>query len=92
LSPDGASRLQSSRIHSQASYPLTPVTTFTQYQRAVEVAMRERGGLRKGQTYFNVLLELEQEFAEPLAGSAVDPFYDDAKLPSFLLLVKQELG
>jgi hypothetical protein len=67
------------------------MTTFGEYHRAVEVAMRERRGLRAGQAYFNVLLELEPEFAERLTGTADDPFYDDGKLPGFLLRVAEEL-
>jgi hypothetical protein len=67
------------------------MTTFAQYQKAVEVAMRERRGLRKGQTFFNVLLEIEPELAERLTGTADDPFYNDGKLPGFLLRVAEEL-
>jgi hypothetical protein len=67
------------------------VTAFAQYQRAVEVAMREPRGLRKGQTFFNVLFELEPELARRLTGKADDPFYNDGNLPGFLLLVAEEL-
>jgi hypothetical protein len=65
--------------------------TFAQYQDAVAVALRERRGLRKGQTFFNVLREFEPELADRLIGTAVDPFYNDAKLPEFVLRVAQEL-
>jgi hypothetical protein len=74
-----------------AKPPREGVTTFAQYQRAVEVAMRERRGLRKGQTFFNVLLELEPDLAQRLTDSADDPFYNDSKLPGFLLRVAEEL-
>jgi hypothetical protein len=47
--------------------------------------MRERRGLRKGQTFFNVLLELEPELAHRLQDTAADPFYNEGKLPEFLL-------
>ena len=67
------------------------VTTLAQYQHAVEVAMRERRGLRRGQAFFDVLSELEPELAERLTGTADDPFYDDSKLPAFLLRVAGEL-
>jgi hypothetical protein len=44
--------------------PATPLrgraTTFAQYQGAVEAALRERRGLRTGQAFFNVLLELDR--------------------------------
>jgi hypothetical protein len=65
--------------------------TFAQYQDAVAIALRERRGLRKGQTFFNVLRELAPELADRLIGTAVDPFYNDAKLPEFVLRVAQEL-
>lgn len=53
--------------------------------------MRERRGLRRGQAFFDVLSELEPELAERLTGTADDPFYDDSKLPAFLLRVAEEL-
>ena len=53
--------------------------------------MRERGGLRKGQTFFNVLREMEPELADRIAGTADDPFYNDGKLPGFLLRVVEPL-
>jgi hypothetical protein len=68
------------------------LTTFAHYQRAVEVVLRERRGLRKGQAFFNVLLELEPDVAHRLMGTAEDPFYDDGKLPQFLVRVVEELG
>jgi hypothetical protein len=68
------------------------LTTFAQYQRAVEVVLRQRPGLRKGQAFFNVLLELEPDVAHGLTGTAEDPFYDDGKLPEFLVRVVEELG
>jgi hypothetical protein len=67
------------------------MTTFAQYQEAVKVAMRKRRGLRKGQTFFDVLSEMEPELAHRLTDTADDPFYDDAKLPQFLTHVAQEL-
>jgi hypothetical protein len=67
------------------------MTTFGQYQDAVAMALRQRPGMRKGQTFYNVLLELEPELAERLVGTADDPFYDDAKLPDFLVRVAQTL-
>jgi hypothetical protein len=67
------------------------MTTLAQYLEAVEVSMRERRGLRKGQTFFNVLLEMEPELADRLAGTADDPFYNDGNLPGFLLRVVEAL-
>jgi hypothetical protein len=46
------------------------MTTFGEYQHAVDVARRERSGLRKGQAYFNVLVDLEPEIVQRLAETA----------------------
>jgi hypothetical protein len=78
-------------VRSEASPPPRRITAFAQYQRAVKVAMRERRGLHKGQTFFNVLFELEPELAQRLTGTADDPFYNDGNLPGFLLRVAEEL-
>jgi hypothetical protein len=67
------------------------MTTFAQYQEAVELAMRERRGQRKGQAFFNVLQDLDPELAGRLTNTADDPFYNDQKLPGFLVRVAQEL-
>jgi hypothetical protein len=67
------------------------MTSFDQFQHAVEVALRERSGVRKGRAYFDVLLELEPELANRLAETDDDPFYDDDKLPAFLSRVAHEL-
>jgi hypothetical protein len=53
--------------------------------------MRERRGQRKGQAFFNVLYEMEPELAHRVIGTDADPFYDDGKLPDFLLRVAEEL-
>jgi hypothetical protein len=71
--------------------PRGRMTTFAEYQKAVGVAMRERRGLRKGQAFFNVLQEMEPELADRITSSADDPFYDDGKLPEFLLRVAETL-
>jgi hypothetical protein len=72
-------------LHSASDGRRRRGTTLAQYLQAVEVAMRERRGLRKGQTFFNVLLELEPELAHRLQDTAADPFYNEGKLPEFLL-------
>ena len=78
-------------VRSEASPPCGRVTTFAQYQRAVQVAMRERRGLRKRETFVDVLVELEPQLAQRLTGTADDPFYDDGKLPGFLVRVAEAL-
>jgi hypothetical protein len=67
------------------------MTMLAQYLEAVAVATRERRGLRRGQTFFNVLSEMEPELAGRLTEAADDPFYNDGKLPGFLLRVAEAL-
>jgi len=40
---------------------------------------------RRGQAYFNYLFEVNQRMATDICGSRVDPFYDDAIIPQFLV-------
>ena len=80
-----------STLRSTANEPSRHSTTFGQYLQAVEVEMRERRGMRKGQTFFNVLLELQPQLAHCLEHTADDPFYNDRKLPEFLLRVGEAL-
>jgi hypothetical protein len=84
-----ASTLGTPRIYSNGQRG--PVTTLAQYLAAVKVTMRERRGQRKGQAFFNVLYEMEPELAHRVIGTDADPFYDDGKLPDFLLRVAEEL-
>lgn len=71
--------------------PLRRATTLAQYLEAVEVEMQQRRGMRKGQTFFNVLLELEPQVARRLEHTADDPFYNDANLPHFLVRIGEAL-
>jgi len=80
-----------STLHSASDRPPRRSTTLAQYLHAVEVAMRERRGMRKGQIFFNLLLEQEPELAHRLQDTADDPFYNDGKLPGFLLRVREVL-
>lgn len=80
-----------SALRSAADRPHRRGTALAQYLEAVEVEMHERRGMRKGQTFFNVLLELEPQLAHRLEHTADDPFYNDGKLPEFLLRVGEAL-
>jgi hypothetical protein len=42
---------------------------------------------RLGQTYFNTLHQMDPECANMIRGGPFDPFYDDAKIPAFMLEV-----
>ena len=39
--------------------------------------------LRRGQFAFNLMEDLQPEFAESIRGTELDPFYDDGKLDNF---------
>lgn len=63
--------------------------TFEDYLDAVSEAMATYPLWRAGQTYFNVLFELRPDISEGhIRAQPLDPFYDDRKLPGFLVLVK----
>lgn len=68
-----------------------PTVTLARYFRAVDVEMHARPGLRKGQTFFNVLLELQPDLAHRIEDTPDDPFYDDRKLPKFLAQIAEAL-
>jgi hypothetical protein len=80
-----------STLPSGPSRPPERMTTFAQYLEPVDVAMREHHGLRKGQTFFDILREMEPELADRLTGTADDPFYNGGKLAGFLLRVGEAL-
>ena len=42
---------------------------------------------RIGQTFFNTLNQMDPECADMIRGGPFDPFYDDSKIPAFLLEV-----
>lgn len=44
---------------------------------------------RLGQRVFNRAHDLRRDLVSPLIGSDVDPFYDDAKIPAFLLTIRK---
>ena len=92
LSPiGGLMKSTASTLSSASNGRSRPSTTLAQYLEAVQVAMRERRGLRRGQAFFNVLLELEPELAHRLEETADDPFSNDGNLPGFLLRVGESL-
>jgi len=51
-----------------------------------------QNGLRKGQTLFNKLNEINPNLADSLRGSVVDPFYQDERIPAFLSEVALWIG
>jgi len=57
--------------------------TITRLDKSVEMDMNKRDHLRLGQTYFNVLCDLEPEIANTIRGTEDDPFYDDKKVNAF---------
>lgn len=51
---------------------------------AVTARVRDRPSERKGQAAFNTLNEVRPDLAKRVRSSRIDPFYDDARLSSFL--------
>lgn len=46
--------------------------------------------LRRGQAYFNVLLDARPDLAEYVRSTILDPFYSDSIIPEFLAYVEGE--
>lgn len=42
-------------------------------------------GLRKGQAYMNALAQIDLNLYRTITGTDDDPFYDDSKIPLFLI-------
>lgn len=42
-------------------------------------------GLRKGQAYMNALAQIDMNLYRAITGTDDDPFYDDSKIPLFLI-------
>jgi hypothetical protein len=51
--------------------------------KSVDMEINRREHLRLGQTYFNILCEMEPEIAAIIRGTENDPFYDDKKINDF---------
>ena len=58
--------------------------TYTDYLKAVPVALKDHPEWRQGQAFFNVLARVNSPLAERVRGSLVDPFYSDEIIPEFL--------
>lgn len=61
--------------------------TFEEYLVASFTAGVKWQDWRAGQCYFNTLWEHRPDLSEPIRGTALDPFYDDGKVPDFLVAV-----
>jgi len=49
----------------------------------------ERGDLRYGQWYFNCLYSINPQLAGRIAGTQVDPYHDDSRIPEFNKFVEE---
>ncbi len=66
--------------------------TFGGYlQEANDLWLRQRVQ-RRGQMFFNVLAFTRPDLAEPVRGTALDPFHDDSRIPDFLRHVEALWG
>lgn len=58
--------------------------TFSQYLTRVALAKEANPSWRMGQTYFNVLQDIDLSLAERTSTTHLDPYYDDKKIGDFL--------
>ncbi len=62
--------------------------TWRIYAEAAQLA-ETAPALRKGQALWTVAIQSWPKIAGPLHGTAVDPFYDDAKIPAFVAALER---
>lgn len=62
-------------------------TDFSEYAAAVRAAVKVHPEWRRGQAYFNTLVEVRPDIAEKVRGTVVDCFYQDRLIPGFLNVV-----
>ena len=60
-------------------------------QGLVGKTQKEYPRWRKGQTVFNVLLDLRPDMAERIRGTELDPFHRDEVVPKLLDWLKEQL-
>lgn len=59
--------------------------TYDEYKAAVSQYQKENPTYRLGQCHFNVLADHFPALYDEVRGSHIDPFFDDDKVPAFLL-------
>lgn len=64
---------------------------FTNYLNFVRASCRDNPEHRFGQVCFNILYELDPNFASTFTGTSIDPFFDDTRTPEFLIAVRKRL-
>jgi len=62
---------------------------YTTFLHLVIEARAEHPEWRVGQTLFNILHQLAPDLAEEIRGAAIDPFYQDSRIPKFLEYIKK---
>jgi len=63
--------------------------TFSDYLQVVNEWYRQHSYWRMGQAYFNVLYSQQPEMADQIRGGVLDPFYNDRRIPEFLVFVEE---
>jgi hypothetical protein len=66
------------------------IDTFSEFLSHVSHTYMKEYEWRFGQTCFNVLYELDEDLANCIRGTDIDPFYDDVKVPEFLKRLRDE--
>lgn len=64
--------------------------TFSEFLMEVAYHYNANFDLRFGQAAFNVLYALDEDLANSIRGTDLDPFHDDEKLPEFLERLRSE--
>lgn len=62
--------------------------TFPEYLVEVAAYQTSHPSWRRGQRHFNVLCMHRTDISETIRGTLLDPFYQDARIPTFLEAVR----
>lgn len=63
--------------------------TFEEYVQFSEKLFRDCRNWRRGQCYFNQLIDSHPQLAEKIRGSDIDPFHEDERISDFLEYLQQ---
>lgn len=63
------------------------MSTSASVAELAQAMVRDQPELRRGQAFFNALYRLDPELANHLCTTAVDPYYQDDRIPYFCIAI-----
>lgn len=68
---------------------LTSEQVIYLHKKALQDYINNKPHYRLGQSYFNTLHDIKAELADSIRATVIDPFYNDDKLPDFILYISE---